>query len=408
MSGDGLEEAARHKLGAAEFAYLAGGAGSESTLRANRAAFERRSFVPRMLAGVGPRDLTVSLLGRLLPAPLLLGPVGVLELAHPDADLAVARAAAEHAVPMVFSNQASVPMEDCAAVMGDSPRWFQLYYSTDEDLVDSFVDRAARCGAGALVVTLDTTILGWRPRDLDLGSLPFAQGKGLAQYTSDPVFRRIVLERVAAAAASIVTSPDPSASSTTRPKVTPTAVRSLVSMSRHYPGRFRENIRSPEPRAAVQTFLEIYSRPSLSWSDLASLRDRTDLPIVLKGVLHPDDALRAVDHGVAAVIVSNHGGRQVDHSIAALDALPAVVDAVPDLPVLMDSGIRSGADVAVALALGARAVLLGRAYAYGLAVAGRQGVSEVIANVIAELDLTLALVGLDHLAGLNREMLVSR
>ncbi len=193
-----------------------------------------------------------------------------------------------------------------------------------------------------------------------------------------------------------------------RPKVTPTAVRSLVSMTRHYPGRFRENIRSPEPRAAVQTFLEIYSRPSLSWSDLAGLRERTDLPIVLKGVLHPDDARRAVDHGVAAVIVSNHGGRQVDHSIAALAALPGIVDAVPDLPVLMDSGIRSGADAAVALALGARAVLLGRAYAYGLAVGGRAGVSEVIANMIAELDLTLALLGLTDVAALNRELLVAR
>jgi isopentenyl diphosphate isomerase/L-lactate dehydrogenase-like FMN-dependent dehydrogenase len=307
---------------------------------------------------------------------------------------------------MVFSNQASVPMEECAAAMGDSPRWFQLYYSTDEDLVDSFVERAARCGAQALVVTLDTTILGWRPRDLELGSLPFAQGKGLAQYTSDPVFRRILLERVSMAAGVEATAADQPR--TSRPKMTPTAVRSLVSMTRHYPGRFRENIRSPEPRAAVQTFLEIYSRPSLSWSDLAGLRERTDLPIVLKGVLHPDDARRAIDHGVAAVIVSNHGGRQVDHSIAALAALPGVVDAVPDLPVLMDSGIRSGADAAVALALGARAVLLGRAYAYGLAVGGRAGVSEVIANMIAELDLTLALLGLTDVAGLNRELLVAR
>jgi isopentenyl diphosphate isomerase/L-lactate dehydrogenase-like FMN-dependent dehydrogenase len=289
--------------------------------------------------------------------------------------------------------------------MGDSPRWFQLYYSTDEDLVDSFVARAARCGAQALVVTLDITILGWRPRDLDLGSLPFAQGKGLAQYTSDPVFRRIVRDRVAAAAAAEMA---PGGSGPSRPKVTPTAVRSLVSMTRHYPGRFRENIRSPEPRAAVQTFLQIYSRPSLSWSDLAGLRERTDLPIVLKGVLHPDDARRAADHGVSAVIVSNHGGRQVDHAIAALDALPGVVDAVPDLPVLMDSGIRSGADAAVALALGARAVLLGRAYAYGLAIGGQQGVSEVIANVIAELDLTLALLGVSDLSGLNRDLLIAR
>jgi L-lactate dehydrogenase (cytochrome) len=394
---DRLEEAAKRKLNDTAFAYLAGGAGGEATLRANREAFGRWAFVPRVLAGVRPRDLSVDLLGRTLPVPLLFGPVGVLELAHPDADLAVARAAAEHGVPMVFSNQASVPMEDCAAALGDAPRWFQLYWSTEDDLVDSFLERAEHCGAEAVVVTLDTTILGWRPRDLDLGSLPFAQGKGLAQYTSDPVFRRIVADRLAT-----------DTGRGAKPKVTPTAVRSLVSMSRHYPGRFRDNIRSPEPRAAVQTFLEIYSRPSLSWADLAGLRTRTRLPIVLKGVLHPDDARRAADHGVDAVIVSNHGGRQVDHAIAALDALPEVVDAAGDLPVLMDSGIRSGADVAVALAMGARAVLLGRAYAYGLAIAGQAGVEQVLANITAELDLTMALIGVSDIAGLTRELLVRR
>ncbi len=395
---EALAAAAEHALDAESFAYLAGGAGTEATVRANRDAFGRWSFTPRVLAGVGPRDLTVDLLGRTLPVPVLLGPVGVLELAHPDADLAVARAAAAQGVPMVFSNQGSVPMEDCAAVMGDSPRWFQLYWSTEEDLVDSFLDRAAACDAGAVVVTLDTTILGWRPRDLDLGSLPFAQGKGLAQYTSDPVFRRIVAARVAAA----------SSSTRSKPKVTPTAVKSLISMTRHYPGRFRDNLRSPEPRAAVQTFLEIYSRPSLAWSDLAGLRDRTGLPIVLKGILHPDDARRAADLGVDALIVSNHGGRQVDHAIAALDALPGVVAAVPDVPVLMDSGVRSGGDAAVALALGARAVLLGRLFAYGLAVGGQRGVEEVIENTVAELDLTLALLGLDGVGALRPDLLTPR
>jgi len=193
---------------------------------------------------------------------------------------------------------------------------------------------------------------------------------------------------------------------TARTKVTPTAVRSLVSMARHYPGTFADNSRSPEPRAAVQIFFEIYSRPSLSWADLAGLRDRTNLPVVLKGVLHPDDARRAVDHGVDAVIVSNHGGRQVDHAIAALDALPGVVDAAGDLPVLMDSGIRSGADVAVALAQGARAVLLGLAYAYGLALAGHAGVRQVLADITAEPDLTMALIGVGELAGLTRDVVV--
>lgn len=397
---EALEAAARRVLDAESFAYLAGGAGSEATVRANRDAFTRWSFTPRMLAGVGPRDLTVDLLGRRLPAPVLLGPVGVLEVAHPDADLAVARAAAARGIPMVFSNQASVAMEECAAAMGDAPRWFQLYWSTDEDLVDSLLARAAACGAGALVVTLDTTLLGWRPRDLDLGSLPFARGMGLAQYTSDPVFRRIVAGRMAAATGSAAAQP--------KPRITPAAVKSLVSMTRHYPGRFRDNLRSPEPRAAVRTFLEIYSRPSLAWSDLGGLRDRTDLPIVLKGILHPDDARKAADLGVDALIVSNHGGRQVDHAIAALDALPGVVAAVPDLPVLMDSGIRSGGDAAVALALGARAVLLGRSFAYGLTVGGQRGVEEVIENIVAELDLTLALLGLDTVGALGPELLTRR
>jgi L-lactate dehydrogenase (cytochrome) len=378
-----LQTRAKQALNARAYAYVAGGAGDEATQRDNRAAFDRWAVVPRVLRDVSSRDSSVELFGRRLPGPLLLGPVGALELVHDDADLAVARAAASVGVPMVFSNQASVSMEQCAAAMGDAPRWFQLYWSTSDELVESLVGRAEAAGCDAIVVTLDTTMLGWRPRDLDLGHLPFALGKGIAQYTSDPVFRRLVVERVANAGPR-----EP------QPRPTPAAVKALVGMARAWPGSFRDNLRSPLPRAAVETFLSIYSRPSITWTDLAWLRSRTRLPILLKGVLHPDDARRALDEGVDGVVVSTHGGRQVDRSIAALDALPEVVGAVAGrAPVLLDSGIRSGADAFVAVALGASAVLLGRPYVWGLALAGEDGVKQVISDVLGEFDLMLGLTG---------------
>ena len=359
-----------------------------------------------MLRDVSVRNTSVQLFGRRLPAPLLLGPVGALELVHPAADLAVVRAAASLGVPMVFSNQASVSMEECAAVMGSSPRWFQLYWSTSDELVESVVGRAEASGCDALVVTLDTTMLGWRPRDLDLGHLPFALGKGIAQYTSDPVFRRLVEERAAASAAPAPTEPGAAAGRDRQPRPTLAAVRALVGMARAWPGPLLENLRSPLPRAAVETFLSIYSRPSITWADLAWLRARTRLPIVLKGVLHPDDARRALDEGVDGVVVSTHGGRQVDRSIAALDALPDVVAAVGDrAPVLLDSGVRSGADVLTAVALGARAVLLGRPFAWGLALAGEEGVRQVVSDVLGEFDLTLGLTGHTAVGQLSPEAL---
>ncbi|MGY1688845.1 alpha-hydroxy-acid oxidizing protein [Geodermatophilus sp. SYSU D01105] len=386
-----LQRRAREHLSARAYAYVAGGAGDEATQRANQAAFDRWAVVPRVLRDVSVRDTSVELFGRRLPAPLLLGPVGALELVHPEADLAVARAAADLGVPMVFSNQASVPMEECAAVMGSSPRWFQLYWSTSDELVESLVARAEASGCEALVVTLDTTMLGWRPRDLDLGHLPFALGKGIAQYTSDPVFRRLVEERATAPAA---TEPGAAARRDRQLRPTVAALRALVGMARAWPGPLVENLRSPLPRAAVETFLAIYSRPSITWDDLPWLRSRTRLPILLKGVLHPDDARRALDEGVDGVVVSTHGGRQVDRSVPALDALPDVVAAVADrAPVLLDSGVRSGADVFTAVALGARAVLLGRPFAWGLGLAGEDGVRQVVSDVLGEFDLTLGLTG---------------
>ncbi len=383
---EALERAARRRMSAKAWAYVAGGAGDGGTMRANRTALERWAIVPRMLRDVSQRSLGTELFGQHLPAPVLFSPVGAGALAFPDADVHIGRAAAQLGVPYIFSSQGSAPMERTAAAMDavspGAPRWYQLYWSTDEDLVDSFLDRAEKSGAAAIVVTLDTTMLGWRPQDLNLGSLPFAQGLGIDQYTSDDRFLSIVRDRIAAALPQ------------EKPAITVGAIKSLISMARNTPGSAVRNLVSPIPRESVQTFLEIYSRPSLNWTDIAGLRDRTSLPIVLKGILHPDDALQAVDHGVDGILVSNHGGRQVDGAISSIDALVDVAKAVDGRSkVLLDSGIRGGADVFKALALGADAVCIGRPHMYGLALDGADGARDVVANIIAELDLTLGLSG---------------
>jgi lactate 2-monooxygenase len=389
-----LEARARKAMSREAFAYVAGGAGTGATMRANREGFDRRRIVPRMLRDVSGRDPGVELLGRRLATPFLLCPIGVLEMAHDDADLAVARAAKAEGVPMIFSNQASRPMEDCARALGDSPRWFQLYWSTSNELVASFVRRAEACGCEAIVVTLDTTLLGWRPRDLDLAYLPFLRGMGIAQYTSDPVFRRII-------------ATDPvELTRAEQPRPTPAALRTLVQLTRAYPDRFVSGLRSGHARAAVQTFTRIYSRPSLTWDELPFLRECTKLPILLKGILHADDAARAVDEGIDGIVVSNHGGRQVDGATSTIDALPAIAKAVDGrIPIVLDSGVRSGADAFKALALGATAVGIGRPYAYGLAIGGEAGVREVLQNFKAEFDLTLGLSGCRSVAEIGPEAL---
>jgi lactate 2-monooxygenase len=394
VAGPKLEAAAQAAMTPAAWAYVAGGAGHESTMDANRAAFERRRIVPRVLRDVERRDLSIELFGQRLASPLLLCPIGVLDLAHREADLAVARAAAALGVPYIFSNQASVPMETCAAAMGDSPRWFQLYWSRSDELVASFVRRAEACGCSAIVLTLDTTMLGWRPRDLDLASLPFLQGRGIAQYTSDPVFR-VELEKGPLGA----TAP----TERTKPPLNWATLATALAQKANFPGGLVKNLTSAEPRAAVQWFMAKYSRPSLQWDNLKFLRKHTKLPILLKGVLHPDDARTALEHGVDGLIVSNHGGRQIDGEIASLDALPAVAEAVNGkIPVLFDSGVRGGADVFKTLALGATAVCLGRPYVYGLALAGQRGVEDVIGNVLAEFDLTMGLAGCTSVAEVRR------
>jgi len=399
-----LERAAERALSKEAFAYLAGGAGAESTMAANRAAFDRWRIWPRVLRDVSRRDLSIELFGRRRPTPFVLSPIGVAEMAHPEADVAVGRAAATLGVPYVLSNQASRPMEEVAEQMGDASFWFQLYWSRSDELNASFLRRAEAAGAEAVVVTLDTSLLGWRTRDLDVGYLPFTRGLGIAQYTSDPVFADLVRDRVAAGGAG--------GSAASRPRITPTLLASALSIARSgsrtklVDGGVTEALRSPLPRAAVETFLDVFSDPSLTWDDLAHLRDWTSLPILLKGVVHPADAARALDIGIDGLVVSNHGGRQVDGAVATLDALPAVLERVGGrIPVILDSGVRGGADAFKALALGATAVGIGRPYAYGLALAGAEGVREVVRNHIAELDLTMGLAGRTSIEAIGRDAL---
>lgn len=386
-----LEQAAQLMLPPEAFAYIAGGAGSESTMQANRSAFERWRIVPRMLRNVSQLDTNLELFGTKLPSPFLLAPIGVLDMAHKDADVAVGRAAADEGIPMIFSSQASRPMEEVAAIMGDSPRWFQLYWNQIDDIVVSFLERAEKVGAKAIVLTLDTGLLGWRVRDLDLGYVPFLHGRGIAQYTSDPAFLKHLKDF---------------SQSPAKRKVNLHSIRALLEIASNHPAPTLEGIRSGQALAAVQQFITTFSNASLTWDDLSFLRKHTRLPILLKGILHPDDACKAIDAGMDGIIVSNHGGRQVDGAISALDALPDVVQAVNgQIPVLMDSGIRTGADIFKALALGAKAVCLGRPYVYGLALGGYLGVREVLRNFKADFERTMALVGCRSLAEITPEML---
>lgn len=401
-----LENAARRRMSKVAWAYVAGGAGEGTGMDNNRAALDRWAIVPRMLRDTSQRNLSVELFGRRLPAPVLVAPVGAAGLVCGNADVEIGAAAAAVGVPYIYSNQGSAPMEDTAAEMDrvaqeknrdHAPRWFQLYWSTNDAVVESFIHRAEAIDCDALVVTLDTTQLGWRPKDLNIGSLPFARGIGIAQYLSDAQFGQSVRDRIAAAQRS-----------GRRPNVQPTigGLRTLIAMARNMPGGILRNLRSPVPSASVETFLATYSRPTLSWADIAGLRQRTRLPILLKGILHPDDARRAVDIGVDGIIVSNHGARQVDSVIGTADALVGITAAVADQTcIVFDSGIRTGADIFKALALGAQAVTVGRPHIYGLALAGRRGVTEVLENLIAELDLTLGLSGLRSLAELNPDAL---
>jgi lactate 2-monooxygenase len=391
---EALEKAASKRMSPEAFAYVAGGAGLERTMAANRQAFDRYRLLPRMLRGAKPPGLEVELWGRRWAAPLFLCPIGVLELAHPEADLAAARAAARTGVPFMVSNQSSYPLERVVAAAREAnPEavvFFQLYHSTDRRVVQSFLRRAEEVGCAGVVLTVDTVQLGWRPRDLDLAHLPFLKGQGIAQYLTDPAFLGALDE--------------PLEGPPFRPKPTLALLKNLLALRQT--GK-RYGLDLSRMQKAVRRFVATYSFPELSWEDVERVREATRLPLLLKGLLHPEDAVRAVALGADGVYVSNHGGRQVDGSLAALEALPAIARAVGDkVPVLMDSGVRTGADAVKALALGAGAVGLGRPYAYGLALGGEEGVRAVLAHVLAELELTLALSGVRSLEELGPHLLV--
>ena len=390
-----LEEAAKARMTAEAYGYIAGGAGKELTIHRNREAFGEWRIQPRMLRDVSEFDTSVDLLGRRIPAPILLAPVGVLEMCHREADLAVGRAAAALGLPYIFSNQASVPMEEVSAAMGDGPRWFQLYWSKSRELVASLVERAEACGCEAIAVTLDTTMLGWRVRDLDLAYLPFLRGKGIAQYVSDPVFQAMLDE------------PEEEGLVSPQRRLTPQTLKAVVELMSGYPGSFWQNLRTKRPLRAVRQFINIYTNPALNWDDLPFLREHTKLPILLKGIHHPDDARRALDAGVDGLIVSNHGGRQVDGAVSTIEMLPSIKAVTGDhFPLILDSGVRTGADVFKALALGADAIAIGRPYVYGLALQGEAGVRTVLENLWADFELTMRLSGCRTLEEVTRECLL--
>ncbi|WP_203349289.1 alpha-hydroxy-acid oxidizing protein [Streptomyces sp. 3211] len=355
-----LEAAAREVMSPDAYAYVAGTAGSGATGRAGRAAFDRVRLVPRMLRGTRRTDTSVTLFGQRLPVPVLLAPLAAQQVAHPEGETATARAAAAAGVPMVLSTFASRTLEEVAAEAGDGPRWFQLYLPSDRAVGESLVRRAEASGYSAIVVTVDATHLGFRPAELDRGYSPFLRGTGIANFTADPAFRASL----------------PAAADTT---------------------------------ATVLRWAQISTDPTLTWADLAWLRRLTRLPLLVKGILHPDDARLALEHGADGVVVSTHGGRQLDGGVPALEALPGVRAAVgPDVPVLLDSGIRTGSDVVKALALGADAVLYGRPYVYGLALDGRRGVEHVLRCLLTDLGLALALTGCASLADVGPGLLFPR
>lgn len=359
VSYEELEAKAKEVLDAKPFYYVAASAGAEVTAVQNNRAFDKWQIVPRMLCDTSSRDLSIELFGKKLSYPVLLAPVGVQSIVHPDGELATARAAAAMDVPFIASTASTYSLEKIADAMGDSPRWYQLYWSGDHEVAASMVKRAEAAGYDAIVITLDTSMMGWREKDIEHAYLPFLEAQGIGNYLEDPVF------------CSRLACPP-----------------------------------QEDMQAAIMLWASIFGNPALTWKDLDFIKQQTSLPILLKGILHPDDAKLAVEHGVDGIIVSNHGGRQVDGAIPAIDALPDIAEAVHgQVPILMDSGIRRGSDILKALSLGAKAVLIGRPYMYGLALAGEAGVKQVLRNMIADFDLTLALSGKRSVQELNRELL---
>lgn len=360
VSFDEWENRAKEVLAAAPFGYVYGAAGAGDTHRGNVDAFQKYRIRPRVCSDISKRDLSVSIFGDRFPVPFLLAPIGVNTILHPDGELAPAKAAAKLGVPYILSNVSSVSMEEVAEAMGDAVRWFQLYPPKDHGLTKSFLKRAEAAGFKAIVVTVDSTLLGWRETDLRNAYLPFLTGQGMGNYFSDPVFCSQLKE-----------SPD-------------------------------KNVKEAALKA-----LEEGNNTCFTWKELEYIREQTRLPLLIKGITHPDDALLALEHGVDGIIVSNHGGRQLDGAVATLDALPSISESIQGkIPIIMDSGIRRGADILKAIALGATAVLVGRPYAYALAVAGQTGVEEVIKHLMAETELQLAISGRSRIEEVDESLIM--
>jgi lactate 2-monooxygenase len=390
-----LEAQAKERMDTKGFWYIAGGAGEEATVKANREAFARWRILPRMMRPAKPRDLRVELFGETYSEsapvrlterfterrgekrrwlttraahPIVMAPIGVQSAYHPSAEGATAAACADLAVPYSISTASATSIEDIRSAAGESaPLWFQLYWPVSDAITISLLRRARKAGCKVLLVTLDTFTIAHRPRDLDTAFLPFVAGQGNAVGFTDPAWRALFAEDAGGA--------------------TPEDQPLLA--SRHWMGQSASGV-------------------ARRWGDVALLRRHWDGPIVLKGVLHPDDARLAVEHGADGIVVSNHGGRQVDGAVASLDMLPEIVAAVGDrATVLFDSGIRTGADVVKALCLGAKAVLVGRPVMYGLGIAGQRGARHVLATLLADFDQTLSLAGIRSVKELDRAVLRS-
>ncbi|KAF3764885.1 FMN-dependent alpha-hydroxy acid dehydrogenase [Cryphonectria parasitica EP155] len=361
-----LQEQARKAMPSGPFNYIYGGAGEGATMDANRLAFRQWKIIPRFLRPTLPRDLSIKLFGQTYPSPVVMAPIGVMGAYHEDREVGVAAACAELGVPFTLSTASTSSIEEVAEASGEgSARWFQLYWPNDEEFTASILSRAKNNGYTVLVVTLDTFTMSWRPLDLDAGFLPFVKGQGVQVGFSDPVFRRKFAEM--------------------------------------------SDGETPEDNQflASQMFIaDVFSGNAHSWEDLKVLKKYWDGPIVLKGILSAQDARLALEHGMDGVIVSNHGGRQMDGAVPSLEMLPEIVDAVGDqMTVLFDSGIRTGADIIKALCLGAKAVLVGRPVMYGLGIRGKEGARHVLAGLLADLDQSMGLSCVKNIGELNKDKL---
>lgn len=352
-----FEEAAKKVMDFGPYGYVRSGAGGEETLRKNTAAFSKYSLVPQFLNDVSTINASITLFGRTYPQPFLFAPVGMNKLAHEEGEIAASSAAATYNIPFIQSTVSSYTMEEVKEATGDSPKWFQLYWSSNKEIALNMAKRAEKAGYEAIVLTVDTVMMGWREEDMRNQYSPLKLGLGKANFIADEIFVKGI-----------------------------------------------ENL---EDETVIQGILDSIHHPTLSWDDIAQLRKQTTLPILLKGILHPKDAALAVEKGIDGIIVSNHGGRQLDGVISSLEALPAIVEVVNGkIPVLLDSGIRRGSDVVKAIALGADAVLLGRPYIYALAAGGQAGVEHLISSFIQEIHVSMGLIGAANIEQLGKSMIV--